>query len=121
VSRFAESIRDPFALQKLEMTQTNLPILLRYEDKNSMRHSIEARLPFLDYRLVEFCLSLPSHAKINNGWTKWLLRNAMKGRMDDEIVTRSSGARTSLASRHPTRYGLTNMPITLVRPFYLQP
>ncbi|OSJ14103.1 asparagine synthase (glutamine-hydrolyzing) [Bradyrhizobium canariense] len=90
VSGFAAASRDAFTLQKLEMTQTNLPILLRYEDKNSMHHSIEARLPFLDYRLVEFCLSLPPKAKINDGWTKWLLRNAMKARMDDQIVWRKN-------------------------------
>jgi asparagine synthase (glutamine-hydrolysing) len=90
VSSFAAACRDAFALQKLEMTQTNLPVLLRYEDKNSMHHSIEARLPFLDYRLVEFCLSLPPQAKINNGWTKWLLRNAMNARMDNEIVWRKN-------------------------------
>ncbi|GMO16430.1 MULTISPECIES: asparagine synthase (glutamine-hydrolyzing) [Bradyrhizobium] len=90
VRGFAAASRDAFALQKLEITQTNLPILLRYEDKNSMHHGIEARLPFLDYRLVEFCLSLPPQAKINNGWTKWLLRNAMKGRMDDQIVWRKN-------------------------------
>ena len=90
VRSFSAASRDAFDLQKLEMTQTNLPILLRYEDKNSMHHSIEARLPFLDYRLVEFCLSVPAQAKIKDGWTKWLLRAAMNNRMDDAIVWRKN-------------------------------
>ena len=43
-------------MQVLEITETNLPMLLRFEDKNSMRFGIETRLPFLDYRFVEFAL-----------------------------------------------------------------
>ena len=45
--------------QKQEIYSTQLPALLRYEDKNSMRHSIEARLPFLDYRMLQLSLSIP--------------------------------------------------------------
>ena len=48
--------------------------LLRYADRNSMAHGREPRLPFLSHELVEFIFSLPSHFKIRNGWTKWLLR-----------------------------------------------
>lgn len=55
-----------------------LPSLLRYDDKNSMAHSIESRVPFLDHRLVEFVFSLPSSQKIQRGITKHVLRNATK-------------------------------------------
>jgi asparagine synthase (glutamine-hydrolysing) len=81
---------DSFQLQRLEMESTNLPLLLRYEDKNSMAHSIETRLPFLDYRLVEISLSLQQSLKMNDGWTKWILRQAMDHRMPDAIVWRKN-------------------------------
>ena len=47
-----------------------LPALLRYEDKNSMAFSIEARVPFLDYRLVEYAFSLSPSQKIRDGVTQ---------------------------------------------------
>jgi asparagine synthase (glutamine-hydrolysing) len=65
-----------------------LPSYLRYEDKNSMAHSIESRLPFLDYRLVEFAFSLPWDQKIQGGTTKAILRNALKGILPDVIRQR---------------------------------
>jgi len=68
--------------------KTSLPSLLRYEDRNSSAFSIEARVPFLDYRLVEFILKLPLDQKIRDGWTKLLLRNAMKGIIPEEIRLR---------------------------------
>ena len=45
-------------LQKLEIQYTNLPALLRYEDKNSMKHSIETRLPLIDYETLQTALSI---------------------------------------------------------------
>ncbi len=48
--------------------------LLRYADRNSMAHSREVRLPFLYHELVEFLFSLPPTFKINEGWTKWIMR-----------------------------------------------
>lgn len=61
-----------------QLQRTNLPSLLRYEDRNSMAHSIEARTPFLDYRLVEFIFNLPPNYKISQGYTKRILRESMK-------------------------------------------
>lgn len=90
ISQFSEFCFDIFNLQKLEIEKTNLPILLRYEDKNSMHHSIETRLPFLDYRSVEASLSLPIKFKINLGWTKWILRKMMVDEMPDAIVWRKN-------------------------------
>lgn len=85
---YADASKDIYALQKLEIERTNLPALLRFEDKNAMRHSIETRLPFLDYRLVELALSLPGSTKISDGWTKHVLRKSMAGKMPDSIVWR---------------------------------
>jgi asparagine synthase (glutamine-hydrolysing) len=65
-----------------------LPGLLHYEDRNSMAYSIETRLPFLDYRLVEFVFGLPVKLKIEEGITKVILREAMKGVLPREIVNR---------------------------------
>jgi asparagine synthase (glutamine-hydrolysing) len=62
--------------------------LLRFADKNSMAHSREVRLPFLNHDLVEFVFSLPAHFKIRQGWTKWILRSAMKNMLPEEIVWR---------------------------------
>jgi asparagine synthase (glutamine-hydrolysing) len=55
-----------------------------------MAHAIETRLPFLDYRLVEMALTLPVDYKIHDGWSKWLLRQAMVGNMPDSIVWRKN-------------------------------
>ena len=60
-----------------DVTSSNLQQLLRYEDRNSMAFSIEARVPFLDYRLVEYVMNLPAVYKIHDGWTKFILRRAL--------------------------------------------
>ena len=90
LTQYSQSIWDSYALQKFEIESTNLPILLRYEDKNSMAHSIETRLPFLDYRVVEAALSLPGDYKIKDGWSKWLLRKGMENRMPNSIIWRKN-------------------------------
>jgi asparagine synthase (glutamine-hydrolysing) len=70
------------------MTEYSLPYLLRGEDRNSMAHSIEARVPFTDHRLVDYVFSLPAVYKIRHGWTKWLLRLAVRDLLPPEIVWR---------------------------------
>lgn len=67
---------------------TGLPALLHYEDRNSMAFSIEARLPFLDYRLVEFLFTLPSEHKISKGITKVVYRQALRDYLPSSIITR---------------------------------
>jgi asparagine synthase (glutamine-hydrolysing) len=62
--------------------------LLKWEDRNSMYFSLEARVPFLDYRLVEQTLATQSDLIIKDGWTKHLLREAMKGTLPEEIRMR---------------------------------
>jgi len=62
--------------QILDLDKYSVPALTHYEDRNSMAHSLEIRLPFLDYRLVNFALNCPDQLKINRGWTKYILREA---------------------------------------------
>lgn len=67
---------------------SKLPVLLHNEDRNAMAFSIESRVPFLDYRIVEFALSLPEEFKINKGRTKYILREAMQGILPEAIINR---------------------------------
>lgn len=64
-------------LLKLDLQEFTLPTYLRSDDRDAMAFSLETRHPFLDYRLVDFCFSLPNDYKIRNGWQKWILREAM--------------------------------------------
>jgi asparagine synthase (glutamine-hydrolysing) len=76
------------ALSHAQLTSSNLQMLLRFEDRNSMAHSIEARVPFLDHRLVEFALGLPDAFKLGGGVTKRVMRSAMSGVLPDRIRDR---------------------------------
>jgi asparagine synthase (glutamine-hydrolysing) len=66
----------------------DLQVLLRYADRNSMAHSREVRLPFLNYQLVEYAFSLPAGFKINQGWTKWILRESFDELLPKDICWR---------------------------------
>ena len=66
-----------------------LPSLLRNFDRAGMINGVEIRMPFMDYRLVEFIFSLPLSAKIGEGYTKLILRKAMKNRIDESLRTRT--------------------------------
>jgi asparagine synthase (glutamine-hydrolysing) len=71
------------------LTRTNLPMLLRYEDRNSMAHSIESRVPFLTPALAELAMSLPEEYLIDaGGTTKAVFRRAMRGLVPDAILDR---------------------------------
>lgn len=63
----------------------SIPTLLRYEDRNSMGHAVESRLPFMDYRLLELALALPARLKVANGFGKWALRRVTAGVVPDAI------------------------------------
>lgn len=67
----------------------SLPALLHYEDRDSMAHSVESRVPFLDYRLVELAINLPAEFKIKNGVTKRVLRDAFAPILPEKIVQRT--------------------------------
>jgi asparagine synthase (glutamine-hydrolysing) len=73
------------ALSVAQLTATNLQMLLHWEDRDSMAHSVESRIPFLDYRLVEFVLGLPTDYKIAGGVTKRVLRESMRGVLPERV------------------------------------
>jgi asparagine synthase (glutamine-hydrolysing) len=69
--------------------ETSLPMLLRYEDRNSMAFSIESRVPFLTRELAEFILALPEEYLIaSDGTSKHVFRRAMAGIVPDAILDR---------------------------------
>jgi asparagine synthase (glutamine-hydrolysing) len=65
-----------------------LPLYLRIEDRNSMAHSIEARMPFLDYRLISLAFQLPANWKMRGPWNKYVLREAMRQRIPESVQNR---------------------------------
>jgi len=87
-ARYRQRMQNLREMSILSLLQTSLPVLLHWEDRNSMAHSVESRLPFLDYRLVEYCLTLPDDHKIRNGVTKSVFRDAMRGTLPDVIRKR---------------------------------
>jgi asparagine synthase (glutamine-hydrolysing) len=89
----SHAIRYPDQLSQvlyLHTVEQSIPALLHYEDRNSMAWSVEARVPFLDYRIVEFALGLPPEYKIRNSWTKWVLRKAVEPRLPRSVTWRRS-------------------------------
>ena len=85
LGRSGGTLRD---LQIRELTAAQLPHLLRFEDRNSMAHSIEARVPFVDHRVVEQAVALPPEAKIRDGYTKFALRQVAEPRLPASIAWR---------------------------------
>ncbi|MEI6054391.1 MAG: asparagine synthase-related protein, partial [Candidatus Saccharibacteria bacterium] len=71
-----------------DIFHNSLPSLLRYEDKNTMRFSLEGRVPFLDKEVIKFLFSLSDESIIKNGWNKRILRDAMDDMLPDVINRR---------------------------------
>jgi asparagine synthase (glutamine-hydrolysing) len=95
----SDSLAETFA-------STNLPSLLRYEDRNSMSHSIESRVPFLTRSLVEFIFTLPEHFLIaDDGTNKSILRAALRGLVPQPILER----RDKIGFATPERDWLTQL------------
>ena len=93
------------AERRANLEATSLPALLRYEDRNSMAFSVEARTPFLDYRLVERALAFPAESLIHEGWTKHVLREAARGLVPESVRLR----RDKLGFATPERDWLTTL------------
>ena len=66
----------------------SLATLFHYADRGSMVHSIETRMPFMDYRLVEYLASVPASYKIHAGWTKYVARKAFNKKLPDSVCWR---------------------------------
>ena len=76
------------AVLRHSVTASPLPLYLRVEDRNSSAHSIEARVPFLDHRLVSLAFSLAPQWRLRGPWNKFVLREAMKGRIPEVVRVR---------------------------------
>lgn len=70
------------------LTQDSLPLAFELFDGAAAAFGIEARYPFWDKRLVEFCLSLPPEQKLRRGWSRFVLRKAMAGILPEKIQWR---------------------------------
>ena len=80
------SYKNIFELQKNEIFWAQIPQLLRWEDMNSMAYGVETRLPYLDYKFVETCLSINNNFKIFTGWSKYILRKNLEKHIPEEIA-----------------------------------
>ncbi len=73
-----------------DLTRFSLPVLLRYEDRNTMAFGLEARVPFVDHFFVEWLATLPADLRLSGGWTKRILRDALIGVLPERVRTRKS-------------------------------
>lgn len=96
--------RDIRKLQAFEIAKVQMQKLLKYEDRNSMHFSIETRVPFVDYKVVELAYSLPFSYKMHEGWSKYILRKSAIGKLPDEIVWR----RNKFGFEAPTKIWLSD-------------
>lgn len=90
---YSNIINDLYASSNLTESLENhfeykLEHLLKWEDRNSMNFSLESRVPFLDYRMVERVISAPSNVKINNGITKYILRQSVNEIVPSTILNK---------------------------------
>jgi asparagine synthase (glutamine-hydrolysing) len=87
----ADAGRDPSRVNRQlfrDVRWGNVKIVLAYTDKNAMAHSIEARVPYFDRRVVELAFSLPDHYKVGGGERKRLLRSVARGTVPDPLIDR---------------------------------
>jgi asparagine synthase (glutamine-hydrolysing) len=84
-------------------------------DRMSMAVSLEARVPLLDYRIVEFAVNLPGPMKLSRGRTKRILRKAMAGRLPSEVLNKPKEG-FSIPLKHWLRGPLRPMMIDLLSP-----
>lgn len=83
------NIQDNMKLRLIDdLFHKSLPSLLRYEDKNTMRFSLEGRVPFLDKDVVKFLFTLSDEAIIKDGWNKRILRDATRELLPEMISKR---------------------------------
>lgn len=92
----------------VEDTLGNLITLIHFADRASMAHSVESRMPFMDYRLVEYLASIPASYKIYGGWTKFIARLAMDKKLPDEITWRRDKMGWPIPHKYWFQYPLKN-------------
>jgi asparagine synthase (glutamine-hydrolysing) len=83
--------RDPSLLNQhlfRLVTRTNLPTVLQLQDRSSMAHGVESRVPLLDHRFVEYCFTLPAGYKVHRGRRKHVLAEAARGIVPETVLNR---------------------------------
>jgi len=90
ISDIKDQLYNPSSLNEslLQHFEYKLEHLLKWEDHNSMTHSLESRVPFLDHRLVERTLTFPAEKIIHKATTKYILRESMSGILPERIRNR---------------------------------
>jgi asparagine synthase (glutamine-hydrolysing) len=78
--------------QQKDLTSGSFTHILELMDQGSSAVSIESRHPFMDKRLIEFCLALPPNQKLNQGWSRVIMRRAMGGVLPEQIRWRGGKA-----------------------------
>jgi asparagine synthetase B (glutamine-hydrolysing) len=99
--RNADRGRDRSLLNRMlyrETRHTNVPAVLMYSDRNAMAHSVEARFPYLDHRIVELCFSLAASYKVGFGRRKLLLLETAKHYLPARVVASKEKRRFVLMS-----------------------
>ena len=102
---------DPQALTPMRqahwLNHAYIPVALERYDHVATTQSIESRRPYLDKRLVKFCLALPIDQKMRNGWPKFIVRSAMNGLTPDIVRLRTGKAHLGwdfTTKRHQLEY-----------------
>jgi asparagine synthase (glutamine-hydrolysing) len=107
--RFQEKAWEPSPLNWMTYLDLNLrlpELLLMHVDKMSMAVSLEARVPFLDYKFVELAMSIPADVKTKNGILKYILKQAVRGVIPDELIDRKKqGFGVPVYEWYHTRFG----------------
>ena len=75
-------------MSRVQLLHSSLPAQLHWADRDSMAHSVECRVPFLDHRIVEFIMGRPEDFKIKNGVTKQILRKSMSDKLPEKVAQR---------------------------------
>lgn len=102
--------------QALDFDSLSVPLLTHYEDRMSMAHGREIRLPFLDYRLVEKLIPLPGEWKVRGGWTKYIFRKAIERDLPHSIVWRKDKKAFALPQSVWLRHQLKDKVLELFEP-----
>ena len=71
---------------KADLLSLRVPYWCNLMDKNMMSIPVEVRMPYLDHKLIEFLTSMPTKYFLKNGYTKFLLRHSMIGKLPDKII-----------------------------------
>jgi asparagine synthase (glutamine-hydrolysing) len=100
--------------QKLDIDRYSVPALAHYEDRISMSQSLELRYPFLDHRVVDFAVNLPTESKIHNGWTKYILRQSFP-ELPDQIRWRRDKQGFTTPEAHWLKYQFSDTIADLFR------